>query len=195
VRCESAAAAADIAARLAEQARQRLGRYVFAWGGNRLATTFADHVVDRLRRAGSSLAAAEGCTGGELAALVCSAAGAEDVFRGSVVVADRVAQGTLFGFDDASAEDRGPCRRGRRGLARAVRERLAGRSRRRRRGLATGGEGCPRRPQRGRRRPPGSTSRSCCFRSTPSAFAGSPPTPPWPQPCDLSTSRPADRTP
>jgi len=142
VRCESAAAAADIAARLAEQARQRLGRYVFAWGGNRLATTFADHVVDRLRRAGSSLAAAEGCTGGELAALVCSAAGAEDVFRGSVVVADRVAQGTLFGFDDASAEGQGALSAGvAEALARAVRERLAADLGVAAVGSPTGGEG------------------------------------------------------
>jgi len=108
VRSGSAEAADEVAAQLGERARQRLGRYVFAWGGDQVVTTFADHIVERLRRAGRSLAAAEGCTGGQLAALVCSAAGSAEVFRGSVVVPGRAAQHTALGLDDALTTEHGP---------------------------------------------------------------------------------------
>jgi nicotinamide-nucleotide amidase len=78
----------DAAARLEQlvaETRQRLGTCVFAVGGARLDTSFAEVVVEGLRRAGLSFAAVEAASRGELSRLATAVAGAEDVFRGAEV--------------------------------------------------------------------------------------------------------------
>jgi nicotinamide-nucleotide amidase len=115
----AAGAAEEAVERLSAEARQRLGPYLFASGGNRVETSFPEHVAQTLRRVGRTLAAAEACSGGELAALACSVAGSEDVFRGSMVVADRAAQQAALSTGDEPYEAHGP-------LSAAVAEDLAG---------------------------------------------------------------------
>jgi len=125
VRGDSRTAAEEAVRSLAAQARQRLGGYLFASGGDVVQTSFADHVADRLRRAGQTLAAAEACSAGEIASIVSSAEGAGEVFRGSLVVADQAAQQTVLGIDDELFEVHGPLSvAAAESLARAVRGRF-----------------------------------------------------------------------
>jgi nicotinamide-nucleotide amidase len=72
--------AEDLAARL----RSELERYVFAEDERPIE----EHVLELCRERGLSLAAAESCTGGLVAARLTSVPGASDVFRGSVVAYD-----------------------------------------------------------------------------------------------------------
>ena len=69
------------ASELAESLRSDLGRYLFGEDER----TVAEIVLDLCRARGLTLAAAESCTGGLVAARLTAVAGASDVFRGSVV--------------------------------------------------------------------------------------------------------------
>ncbi len=74
---EAEARAADIVAAL----RERLGRYLFGEDER----TIAEIVLDLCRSRGLTLATAESCTGGLVAARLTSVPGSSDVFRGAVV--------------------------------------------------------------------------------------------------------------
>lgn len=77
---------------LAGALRTALGRYLFSEDGR----SVADLVLDLCRTRGLTLAAAESCTGGLVAARLTEVAGASDVFRGSVVAyANEVKEGEL----------------------------------------------------------------------------------------------------
>jgi nicotinamide-nucleotide amidase len=69
---------------LAERLRSALERYVFAEDERSIEAM----VLDLCRQRGLSLAAAESCTGGLVAARLTAVPGASDVFRGSVVAYD-----------------------------------------------------------------------------------------------------------
>jgi nicotinamide-nucleotide amidase len=71
--------------RLTREASRRLGKYLFAAGGPRVETTFADAVAERARRAGVTVAVADGCTGGVLSSLLSRTEPGPDVFAGAVV--------------------------------------------------------------------------------------------------------------
>lgn len=71
--------------RLCDEARTRLGKYLFAVGGPIDETTFPDSVISRVRRAGVTFAVADGCTGGELSRLVSQTEDGAEVFAGAVV--------------------------------------------------------------------------------------------------------------
>jgi len=73
--------AEERAAALAEVLRERLGSYFFT-ESNR---TIAEIVLDLCRARGLTLATAESCTGGMVAARLTAVPGASDVFLGSVV--------------------------------------------------------------------------------------------------------------
>jgi nicotinamide-nucleotide amidase len=66
---------------LAAALRDSLGRHLFSEDGR----SVSDIVLDLCRMRGLTLAAAESCTGGLVAARLTEIAGASDVFRGSVV--------------------------------------------------------------------------------------------------------------
>jgi len=77
---------------LADALRSALGRYLFSEDER----TVAELVLDLCRTRGLTLAAAESCTGGLVAARLTDVAGASDVFRGSVVAyANEVKEGEL----------------------------------------------------------------------------------------------------
>ena len=85
---EAEARAADIVAAL----RGRLGRYLFGEDER----TIAEIVLDLCRSRGLTLATAESCTGGLVAARLTSVPGSSDVFRGAVVAyADDVKEESL----------------------------------------------------------------------------------------------------
>jgi len=75
----------ELLAGIAADARQRLGRHVYAWGPGRVDTTFAESVVEDLQRHGTTLAAAEGCTAGAVAQLLDPVAGVGEVYLGGVL--------------------------------------------------------------------------------------------------------------
>ncbi len=77
---------------LTESLRKRLRRYLFSESDH----TIAEIVLDLCRARGLTLATAESCTGGMVAARLTSVPGASDVFLGSVVAyADAVKAGEL----------------------------------------------------------------------------------------------------
>ena len=85
---EAEARAADIV----EAFRGRLGRYLFGEDDR----TIAEIVLDLCRSRGLTLATAESCTGGLVAARLTSVPGSSDVFRGAVVAyADDVKEESL----------------------------------------------------------------------------------------------------
>lgn len=82
-----AASAAPMIAKLEAQLRERLGDSIFAVD----AGTLEQSVGERLRARGWSIAAAESCTGGRVAAAIASIPGASDYFKGGIVAyADEV---------------------------------------------------------------------------------------------------------
>jgi competence/damage-inducible protein CinA-like protein len=86
---EGAGARAD---ELASRLRERLGRYLFAEDGR----SAAELVLEACRQGGLTLAAAESCTGGLVAARLTSVPGSSDVFLGGVVAyADGVKRAEL----------------------------------------------------------------------------------------------------
>lgn len=105
VRAGTTEGADTVVSRLAADARHRLGKYLFAAGGEVVETTFAEHVVDRLRRAGRTLAAAEASSAGEIASLLCSVHDSGDVFRGSVVIPGRSGPEGMLGIEGIPSRD------------------------------------------------------------------------------------------
>jgi len=84
--------AEERASALADLMRERLGRYLFSESDR----TIAEIVLDLCRARGLTLATAESCTGGMVAARLTSVPGASDVFLGSVVAyANAVKEGEL----------------------------------------------------------------------------------------------------
>ena len=73
--------ARERAGALAAALREELGPYLFSEDGR----SIGELVLDLCRDRGLTLAAAESCTGGLVAARLTEVAGASDVFRGSVV--------------------------------------------------------------------------------------------------------------
>lgn len=82
-------------ARLVDDARHRLGRHVFAVGGDRCETGYAEAVCARLDRAGVRLAAAEALTAGRIALLL-----AESDLAGRVLLRS---EAVPFGVEDATS--------------------------------------------------------------------------------------------
>jgi nicotinamide-nucleotide amidase len=89
------AAAADV--------ERELGEHVYG----REDTTLAEAVLDRARRAGTSIGVAESCTGGMLAAALTDVPGASDVFRGAVVAYDNSLKTTLVGVSQETLDRHG----------------------------------------------------------------------------------------
>ena len=84
--------AEERASALADLMRERLGKYLFSESDR----TIAEIVLDLCRARGLTLATAESCTGGMVAARLTSVPGASDVFLGSVVAyANAVKEGEL----------------------------------------------------------------------------------------------------
>jgi nicotinamide-nucleotide amidase len=78
--------------RIVETLRAELGQYLFGEDER----SVAEIVLDLCRRRGLTLATAESCTGGMVAARLTDVAGASDVFLGSIVAyADGVKEGSL----------------------------------------------------------------------------------------------------
>lgn len=90
----ASAAAADIAAEVtAAELRPMLGAWLFAEGTSELP----DLVVQHFTAAGRTLALAESCTGGQLAARLVDTAGASAMFAGGVVAYADAAKRDLLG--------------------------------------------------------------------------------------------------
>jgi len=71
--------------------------------GHRIATT----VGELLRQGQASLALAESCTGGLIAAAMTTVAGSSDYLWGSAVVYSAAAKQTMLGLDDAILDEHG----------------------------------------------------------------------------------------
>ncbi|MCA8950255.1 MAG: competence/damage-inducible protein A [Planctomycetes bacterium] len=80
----------------AAELRPLLGDWLFAEGDGELP----ELVLERLRRAGRTLALAESCTGGRIASQLVDVAGASDVLLGGVVAYDNSAKVALLGVDE-----------------------------------------------------------------------------------------------
>ena len=106
---------------LAASLRGRLERYLFSEDGR----SVAEIVLERCRIRGFTLAAAESCTGGLVAARLTDVSGSSDVFRGSIVAyADDVKENEL-GVARALLERHGAVSpEVAQAMARGVRERL-----------------------------------------------------------------------
>lgn len=82
------AAARETLARLAAAASGRLGHHVFASGGARLDTTYAEVVVASLARRGATFAVVETCTEGLVSELALGAPAGATVHRGGLIAGD-----------------------------------------------------------------------------------------------------------
>jgi len=97
-------AEADSAAEeTAREVRSRLGELVFGQGDETLAAVTGA----ALRRGGGSLAVAESCTGGMIAAMITEVPGASEYFLGGVVAYANSAKTDLLGVDASLIADRG----------------------------------------------------------------------------------------
>ncbi|MCS7297971.1 MAG: nicotinamide-nucleotide amidohydrolase family protein [Bacteroidia bacterium] len=76
-----------------ETLRQLIAPYLYAEGN----ISLAEAILNELRRKGLTLAIAESCTGGHIAAQIVNIAGASDVFLGSVVSYANSAKEALLG--------------------------------------------------------------------------------------------------
>lgn len=82
------AAAREALDRLTAEAARRLGHHLFAAGGARLDTTFAEVVVASLIRRGATFAVVETCTDGLVSELALGAPAGTTVHRAGVVAGD-----------------------------------------------------------------------------------------------------------
>jgi nicotinamide-nucleotide amidase len=82
------AAAREALDRVAAEAAGRLGHHVFATGGARLDTSFAEVVVATLVRRAATFSVVEACTDGLVSELALAAPAGATVHRGAVVAAD-----------------------------------------------------------------------------------------------------------
>jgi nicotinamide-nucleotide amidase len=98
VRLVLAGAAADESTveRLLADARERIGRHVFAAAVGDVETGLPDAVAADLGAAGATVALAEGCSAGEASALLAAAVGGPAVLAGSVVVTDRTRAASIL---------------------------------------------------------------------------------------------------
>jgi nicotinamide-nucleotide amidase len=83
-------------AALARIMRERLGKYLFSEDER----TIAEIVLDLCRARGLTLATAESCTGGMVAARLTGVPGASDVFRGSIVAYANDVKATELGVSE-----------------------------------------------------------------------------------------------
>ena len=116
-----AAAAQQRVDRTAERLRERLGGAVFGEGED----TLEGVVLDGLMVRGLTLATAESCTGGSVAARLTSVAGASRAFLGGVVAYDNAVKEQLLGVPAETLRDHGAVSEETvRAMAEGVRERL-----------------------------------------------------------------------
>jgi nicotinamide-nucleotide amidase len=80
-----------------------IDHYLFA----RDERTVEEHVLDLCRARGLTLATAESCTGGLVAARVTSVPGSSDVFRGAVVAYDDAVKAAQLGVPEATLAEHG----------------------------------------------------------------------------------------
>lgn len=107
VRIVATAASSDAAAAACEataaELRPLLREWLFAEGDYELS----ELVMMRLRDRGQTLAMAESCTGGRVAARLVDVAGASEVFAGSVVAYSNASKTALLGVDDELLREHG----------------------------------------------------------------------------------------
>jgi nicotinamide-nucleotide amidase len=94
---------AEAAGRVEDALRERLGADLFAEDERPVA----EHVLERCRALGLTLATAESCTGGMVAARLTDAAGASDVFLGAVVAYSNAAKTARLGVEAEVLERHG----------------------------------------------------------------------------------------
>jgi nicotinamide-nucleotide amidase len=95
--------AEERAAAVAGSLREQLGRYLFSENER----TIAEIVLELCRARGLTLATAESCTGGMVAARLTSVAGASDVFLGSVVAYANAVKASELGVAQELLEQHG----------------------------------------------------------------------------------------
>jgi nicotinamide-nucleotide amidase len=95
--------AEERAAAVAGSLREQLGRYLFSENER----TIAEIVLELCRARGLTLATAESCTGGMVAARLTSVAGASDVFLGSVVAYANAVKASELGVAQELLEKHG----------------------------------------------------------------------------------------
>lgn len=109
------------AAELAESLRSSLSRYLFSEDER----SIAEIVLDGCRARGLTLATAESCTGGLVAARLTSVSGSSDVFRGAVVAYANDVKAAELGVSEELLEQHGAVSAEvARAMALGVRERL-----------------------------------------------------------------------
>jgi len=96
-KAQDAATAAPMIAALEAQLRERLGDCIYATDDG----TFEQSLGEALRARGWSIAVAESCTGGLIAAAIASVPGASDYFKGGVIAYADDAKTRLLGVDPA----------------------------------------------------------------------------------------------
>jgi len=94
----------ELVKELADDARHRLGRHVFAVGGARLDVDFPTHVAQLLDKAGMTLAAAEVASAGAVARMLGTSEDGRRCLRGSLVAADLEVLNDQMRLTDVSAE-------------------------------------------------------------------------------------------
>jgi nicotinamide-nucleotide amidase len=97
------AGAEERAAELERALLAPIDRYLFA----RDERTVEEHVLDLCRARSLTLATAESCTGGLVAARVTSVPGSSDVFRGGVVAYDDAVKAAQLGVPEATLAEHG----------------------------------------------------------------------------------------
>ena len=115
------AAAARAIAPLEAQLRERLGDSIYATDDG----TLEDSLVRALKDRGWTIAVAESCTGGLVASMIASVAGASDCFRGGVVAYANEAKRDILGVDERILREAGAVsEEAAAAMARGVRDRL-----------------------------------------------------------------------
>jgi nicotinamide-nucleotide amidase len=104
VEANESATGREIVDALSNDARERLGRHVFAAGGPTLETSFSDVAAQSMIEAGLTMAAAEIASAGGLAQLLSSAEGGDRCFSGAVVAVDPQTMAGQLGLDSSTAE-------------------------------------------------------------------------------------------
>ena len=128
-------AADAMIAPLEREIRARLDRFVYASDNESIAAV----VVRLLAQRGASLATAESCTGGRIAAAITAVPGASAVYRGGVVAYDNAVKVSELGVAESTLAEAGAVsERTAREMARGARERLHARI-----GIATTGVAGP----------------------------------------------------
>jgi nicotinamide-nucleotide amidase len=90
----------EVLKRMTDVTAGRLGKYLFAAGGANVPISFPQQVITELGRADTSVAVAEGCTGGEIARHLTEPHGGSEVFRGGVVAPESGSLPALLDIPD-----------------------------------------------------------------------------------------------